>query len=583
MFQFNDFCAALVINTIISFAITIYSWLKLKTESGKYFIYLIAAITVWTFSATFELSFTTLDQKILWSKISYFGIVSLSPLWLMFSVYYARMERMMTKPLRLAIWIIPVFVLLLALTNEYNRSVWPTIKLIDSSIGIIAVYENGWGKFTIVAYSYILLLVGTVILITFAIRTKELYLKQVFLMIFAALAPWIGNALSYFRVGPFALMDFTPVAFTFTGILLLWNILSFHLLDIMPVAYGALLENMSDGVIVIDNEERIIEINPTAYKIFDLHNSVGYKIQEKLENYPEVYEFIQTTNSGSAEIFIKIHDSATWLDVRVNSLLSNYKKPGGKLIVIRDITQKKKSEIELAESEKKYRELNDAKDKFIRIISHDLKSPFQGMIGLSKLLSEEIEELSKSEIKEFSRELNLSIQSQFRLLEDLLSLSKVQSEKITVLKKQVNVYSEVNNIFQLFEMLAQTKHIQLLNHINEDILLYADPGMFRLMLRNLISNAIKFTNPGGTVSTSSIKNKEETIFIVEDNGIGIDEKNITKLFRLDYHFTTKGTAEETGTGFGLILCKEVMDKHEGRIWVESEVGNGSRFYFTFPN
>jgi signal transduction histidine kinase len=107
--------------------------------------------------------------------------------------------------------------------------------------------------------------------------------------------------------------------------------------------------------------------------------------------------------------------------------------------------------------------------------------------------------------------------------------------------------------------------------------------MFRLMLRNLISNAIKFTNPGGTVSMSSLKTAEEMIFIVEDNGIGIDENNIPKLFRLDLHFTTKGTAEENGTGFGLILCKEVMDKHEGRIWVESETGKGSRFYFTFPN
>ncbi|RJP68904.1 MAG: PAS domain S-box protein [Ignavibacteriales bacterium] len=583
MFQFNDFCAVLVINTIISFVITIYSWLKLKTESGKYFIFLMAAITIWTFSATFELSFTTLDQKILWSKISYFGIVSVSPFWFLFACYYSKIEKIISSFIKIAIWIIPVTILFLALTNEYHGAVWPEITLTNSDIGIIAVYQNGWGKLILLIYSYILLLTGTVILISFATRTKQLYLKQIFLLSLSALFPWIGNALYYFRIGPFAILDFTPVFFTITGILLLWDILNFRLLDIMPVAYDTLFENMSDGVIVVDNEERIIEINPSISRLFNFDNSVGQSLKKMLSNYPEIISYLYSIQTEPKEFSVIIEDQTYWLDIRVTSLINSYKKPGGKLIVIRDITQKKKSEIELAESEKKYRELNDAKDKFIRIISHDLKSPFQGMIGLSKLLSEEIEELTKSEIKEFSRELNLSIQSQFRLLEDLLSLSKVQSEKITVLKKQINVYSEVNNIFQLFEMLAQSKHIQLLNHISEDIVLHADPDMFRLMLRNLISNAIKFTNSGGTVSMSSMKNKGEAIFIVEDNGIGIDEINIPKLFRLDYHFTTKGTAEETGTGFGLILCKEVIDKHEGRIWVESEVGKGSRFYFTFPN
>ncbi len=583
MFQFNDFCAALAINTIISFSITIYSWSKLKSESGKYFALLMTSITVWTFSATFELSFTTLDQKILWSKISYFGIVSVSPFWFLFACYYAKIEKILSSFIKTAIWIIPIIILLFALTNERHGIIWPEISLTNTDIGIIAVYQNGWGKFILLIYSYTLLLTGTIILISFALRTKQLYLKQVFLLTTSALIPWIGNALYYFRIGPFALLDFTPVFFTVTGILLLWDILNFHLLDIMPVAYDTLFENMSDGVFVIDNEDRIIEINPVINRLFHLNNAVGQNLKKILINYPEIISFIYSMHNEPKEFSIKIEKQTYWIDLRVTSLINSYKKPGGKLVVLRDITQKKKSELELAESEKKYRELNEAKDKFIRIISHDLKSPFQGMIGLSKMLSEDIEELSKNEIKEFSCELNLSIQSQFRLLEDLLSLSRVQNEKITVLKKHVNVHTEVKNIFELYDMLAQSKHIQILNHISEDMIINVDPDMFRLLLRNLISNAIKFTQQGGIVNISSLKIADKVTFLIEDNGIGIEEKNIPRLFRLDYHFTTKGTAEEKGTGFGLILCKEVIDKHEGNIWVESEVGKGSRFYFEFPD
>jgi len=582
MFQFNDFCAALALNTLISFAITVYSWLKLKSESGKYFIFLMLAITIWTFSATFELSFTTLDQKILWSKISYIGIVSVSPLWFLFACHYSKIKKILSRYIKIIIWIIPVIILLLAFTNEFHGSVWPEITLTDSEIGIIAIYENGWGKFILLIYSYILLLTGTVILINFAIRAKQLYLRQVFLLTFSALIPWIGNALYYFRVGSFALLDFTPVFFTITGILLLWDIINFHLLDIMPVAYDTLFENMSDGVIVTDNEYRIIDINPVAGRLFQLNNSVGNTVKKLFTGYPEISDFIYSTHSGSNVLSLKVEDRFFWLDIRVTALINSYKKQSGKLIVIRDITENKKSELELAESERKYRNLNDAKDKFIRILSHDLKSPFQGMLGLSKMLSEEIEDLSKDEIREFSHELNLSIQSQFGLLEDLLSLSKVQNEKIILLKKQINVSKEINNLFKLFEMFALSKHIQILNNINDDVSINADPDMFRIMLRNLISNALKFTPPGGTVSISTVKTIDEVTFIVEDNGIGIAAKDIPKLFRLDHHFTTKGTANEKGTGFGLILCKEVMEKHEGKIWLESEVGKGSKFCFSFP-
>ncbi len=582
MFQFNDFCAAFALNTFISLTITVYSWLKLKSDSGKYFSFLMLSVTIWAFAGTFELSFTTLEQKIFWSKVSYIGIVSVSPLWFLFSCHYTRTEKKLTLFLKIVIWIIPIIILSFAFTNELHGYIWPKISLTNSGIGIIAIYQHGWGKFVLLLYSYMLLTIGTVILITFAVRSKDLYSRQVYTLIIAALVPWVGNALYYFRIGPFAILDFTPVIFNISGLLHLWNILNFRLLDIMPVAHDTLFENMSDGVIVIDKEDRIIEINPQAKNLFLITDSVGHSFKDKFAAYPEISSFINSTDSGSTELSLNISDCSIWLDVRVTAIINSDKKKSGKLIVLRDITQKKNSELELAESERKYRDLNDVKDKFLRIISHDLKSPFQGLLGLSKLLAEDIESLSKDEIKEFSYELNQSIQSQYRLLDDLLSLSKVQSEKIRMYKKPIQVSSEIKNLFELYGMLAQSKQIQQVNNITDDITINADPDMFRLMLRNLISNALKFTQQGGTVAISLVQIDNKETFIVEDTGVGIAEQDIPKLFRLDNNFTTKGTRDEKGTGFGLIFCKEVIEKHDGKIWLESEVGKGSKFYFSFP-
>jgi signal transduction histidine kinase len=168
------------------------------------------------------------------------------------------------------------------------------------------------------------------------------------------------------------------------------------------------------------------------------------------------------------------------------------------------------------------------------------------------------------------------------LLEDLLAWAMTQQGKIIFKPQKLSLADICKNILEILNPKAVAKNITINYYVADSIKVFADIDMIKTILRNLVSNALKFTNNGGTINVSSEENSENVTISISDNGVGIKPENITKLFNISEVITTKGTAEETGTGLGLLLCKEFVEKHGGKIWVESEVGKGSEFKFTLP-
>jgi signal transduction histidine kinase len=241
-----------------------------------------------------------------------------------------------------------------------------------------------------------------------------------------------------------------------------------------------------------------------------------------------------------------------------------------------------RAEKALKENEKKLLKLNADKNRFISILGHDLRGPFNNLLGLSEMLTQEAGMLDRKEIEDIATFMNKSAHSTYKLLEDILLWANTQQGKIPFEPEKVSLKEIYENIFELLKSSADAKNIRINFASNDHINLIADIAMLKTIMRNLISNAIKYTNPGGTINISSEKATGEMIFTVSDNGIGISHDNLTKLFSISEILTTKGTANETGTGLGLLLCKEFVEKHGGRIWAESEAGKGSDFKFTIP-
>ncbi len=244
--------------------------------------------------------------------------------------------------------------------------------------------------------------------------------------------------------------------------------------------------------------------------------------------------------------------------------------------------QLKDANDKLSSSEKNLKELNATKDKFFSIIAHDLKNPFQALLGFSETLYTRHNELTDKEIKEYSKIIYESSQNLFNLLGNLLQWSKSQLGNIKVSPEKINLSDIYDEATSLLTLTAEKKNIKLQNNIPDNFLVFADKHIVSTVLRNLVNNAVKFTNKGGEITTFAEIKNNEAIIAVSDNGIGIKPENIDKLFKIDYSYSTKGTENEQGTGLGLILCKELIEENNGRIWCESTYGKGSSFYFTLP-
>ncbi len=237
---------------------------------------------------------------------------------------------------------------------------------------------------------------------------------------------------------------------------------------------------------------------------------------------------------------------------------------------------------QLDEKNAQLKEVNASKDKFFSIIAHDLRNPFSGFLGLTKIIVENIDSYDQDGLTKFVGVLHDAAKNLYSLLENLLTWARIQQGVIDYVPRPLNLHTIVRRNTDLLRPSAEQKQISLINKIEGQTIVSADDKMVDTVVRNLLSNALKFTTSGGTVTVSARPAEGHVEVAVSDTGIGISEKNIAKLFRIDAKYQRVGTADELGTGLGLILCKDFVERNNGDIGVESEVGQGATFRFTLP-
>jgi signal transduction histidine kinase len=251
-----------------------------------------------------------------------------------------------------------------------------------------------------------------------------------------------------------------------------------------------------------------------------------------------------------------------------------------------DITKQKQNLNKIEDSERKLIKLNAQKDKFFSIIAHDLRSPFSGLVGLADMLHHDFKKLDQNTLENYLGLLSNSSHQVLKLVENLLAWARTQTGRIEFKPQPLNVKNYITDVFEVQSLAAKNKQINLIDKSPEDIFVKADANMLLTILRNLISNAIKYTHKSGIVSIeTSIKLYNKTPFAVisiSDTGVGIPLEKQDKLFKIEENYTTIGTEKEKGNGLGLILCKEFVEMHGGKIWCSSIEGSGSSFFFSLP-
>lgn len=354
---------------------------------------------------------------------------------------------------------------------------------------------------------------------------------------------------------------------------------------------------------------RVAEQNPTNIVITDLRGNIeyvnpkfteitGYSFDEAIgknprmlksgHTTPEEYKNLwKTINAGNEWEGIfknkKKDDSLYWEKARISPVKNQQGKTINYLAIKEDITEQVKARDALIESETKLKEALLTKDKFFSIISHDLRSPVSSLLSFTGLLSDEQSRFTLDEYKHYNRAIHKSVQTIFNLLENLLEWSILQQEKVKFQPKDTLLGQFMEKLNEQVLEITQQKNIKLTMKYPADLHFKADNNMLNSIFRNLISNAVKFTPEGGTVNLEvSSTDPSFILFKVQDTGIGMDAELVGKLFRIDEKVNRPGTNNEPSSGLGLILCKEFVELHGGKIWVESQEGRGSTFYFTIP-
>jgi PAS domain S-box-containing protein len=350
--------------------------------------------------------------------------------------------------------------------------------------------------------------------------------------------------------------------------------------------FRSIMENSADAIFITNQNGKYVYSNKAAsdllgYSSIEIESKTFADLspKDKIEEYFEIFKQILTQGSKVLTEIELLKKDGTFLSTDLSAVLL----PDGTVYgSCRDITQRKKAELALKESEKQLLRLNADKDIFISILGHDLKSPFSTLLGLSGALLEDINKLSIDEIGDHLFQINKVAENTYNLLENLLDWARAQSGKIPFHPRNFGLNIVCKSTLEILTPTAESKNIKIISAITDDIEVFADPDMLKTVLRNLVSNAIKFTHKEGTIIVSAIKTQAGVTVSVSDNGIGIKPNNLVKLFDISQVLSTVGTAEETGTGLGLLLCKEFVEKNGGKIWVESEPGKGSTFYFIIP-
>jgi PAS domain S-box-containing protein len=360
--------------------------------------------------------------------------------------------------------------------------------------------------------------------------------------------------------------------------------------------YRELFDNANDYILTTDFDGKITNANRTLLRYLqtDLESLMQHSVFEFIRE-----ESIDLANEIKAKILTGESDHSFEIkaygvdkelviyEVKAN-LISNNGELVGVQCVFSDVTERREASMRLEKYNADLVELNATKDKFFRIIAHDLRNPYSSIIGFSEMLLEDLEGISKDEIRDSLKIIHSAAKNSFSLLDNLLAWSRLETGSIPFTPVQVVLSDVVEEVVNVLFSLAYRKRIEIDNLVKPDVMLLADKNMLNTILNNLVMNAIKFTDPGGKIkiyseSETSESGKDFIRILIADNGIGMDAETIKTLFKLNRMASTPGTEKEQGTGLGLILVREMVEKHGGKINVESEPGKGSVFSFLIPD
>jgi PAS domain S-box-containing protein len=549
------------------------------------------AVIIWCAFQALELSHRSYIGKLSFVVGQYYGIATIPVVWLCFALIYSGWEHLVTRRLVLGLLILQLPTFVGAPTNPLHRLFWSDVSILTLPDAVVMQTTFGPIWYYHLAMSYLLILIGTALTVRRLLRAPPLYRRQGAAILVGVFLPWIASILFVSGVRPFGFMDLTPLGFALSGVAFAIGIARFQVLELVPAARDALIEQMGDAVVVLDEGQRIVDVNPAALRLIGVaaEAALGQRVVDLLPGQAGLIARFRGVEYATTTINLDRGHGPEYYDLRISPVRGRAGRVTGRLLVLRDIGEQKRVEQELQAAKEAAEAASRAKSAFLANMSHELRTPLNAIIGYSEMLQEDLVAPDPSARSDLERIAGAG-KHLLALINDILDISKIEAGRMELALEQVSIQPLLDEVLSTIEPLSRQRGNVLELQVEPALPpLTADPTRLQQILLNLLSNAAKFTTDGQICLTVALRPAgpgaappEAITFAVRDTGIGMTPGQMARLFQPFAQADSSTTRQYGGTGLGLAISRSFARMMEGDIAVESSPGVGSTFTLLLP-
>jgi PAS domain S-box-containing protein len=591
--QVTPHLSPLLASAAVSAALAGYAWRHRSVPGARGFLLLTSSSSAWSLFYALYFASTELRAKMAFAALANLGAALVAVGWLAFAVRHTGRDAWARPRLLAALLAVQLGPVALALTNPWHHLFWSRFELARVGEWTGAQSERGPAFWVHVAGSWLVMTVTVALLA--AAQRSPLQRRQSRVLLFAAVVPWAGNVLYWLdnlaasrESGGVFPANPMPFLFTLSGAALAWGIYRLRLLDIVPVARDKVIEGMSDAVVVVDVENRIVDMNPAARRLIgpSAEQGIGRSAGEVLSAWATEIRPYAAGAAAQAEVRLGTGEERRGYDLRVSPLVDGRGRTTGRLLVLHDVTDRNRVEEELRLAKEAAEEASRTKSQFLANMSHELRTPLNAIIGYAELLTEEAVDRGQHDLVPDLERIRDSGRGLLALIADILDVSKIEAGRMDVYLETFELADVVQEVVQTMDPLAARRGNELVVYRpDEPGRMHSDLTKVRQMLLNLLANAAKFTE-NGTVALEVERRgegpAEEVLFRIRDSGIGMTQEQLGRLFQPFTQADTSTTRRYGGTGLGLSITRRYCELLGGEVGVESEPGVGTTFTLRLP-